>query len=67
MDFCLALILYARYSYFKCAPIKFDENVEKGGFFKKAKDEIVAKFDKELLIKFDDKGRILGSLSKAMG
>lgn len=22
MDFCLALILYARYSYFKCAPIK---------------------------------------------
>ena len=21
MDFCLALILYARYSYFKCAPI----------------------------------------------
>ena len=23
MDFCLALILYARYSYFKCAPIKF--------------------------------------------
>ena len=46
---------------------KFDENVEKGGFFKKAKDEIVAKFDKELLIKFDDKGRILGSLSKAMG
>ena len=47
--------------------VKFDENVEKGGFFKKAKDEIVAKFDKELLIKFDDKGRILGSLSKAMG
>ena len=40
--------------------VKFDENVEKGGFFKKAKDEIVAKFDKELLIKFDDKGRILG-------
>ena len=38
--------------------VKFDENVEKGGFFKKAKDEIVAKFDKELLIKFDDKGRI---------
>ena len=47
--------------------VKFDENVEKGGFFKKGKDEIVAKFDKELLIKFDDKGRILGSLSKAMG
>ena len=22
MDFCLALILYTRYSYFKCAPIK---------------------------------------------
>ncbi|WP_314989866.1 hypothetical protein [uncultured Campylobacter sp.] len=22
MDFCLALILYARYSYFKCAPIE---------------------------------------------
>ena len=40
--------------------VKFDENVEKGGFFKKAKDEIVAKFDKELLIKFDDKGRISG-------
>ncbi|WP_298058413.1 DUF6882 domain-containing protein [uncultured Campylobacter sp.] len=40
--------------------VKFDENIEKGGFFKKAKDEIVAKFDKELLIKFDDKGRISG-------
>ena len=40
--------------------VKFDGNVEKGGFFKKAKDEIVAKFDKELLIKFDDKGRISG-------
>ena len=40
--------------------VKFDENVEKGGFFKKGKDEIVAKFDKELLIKFDDKGRISG-------
>ncbi|EMG30064.1 DUF6882 domain-containing protein [Campylobacter showae] len=40
--------------------VKFDENVEKGGLFKKAKDEIVAKFDKELLIKFDDKGRISG-------
>ncbi|MGP1532641.1 MAG: hypothetical protein ACTTJF_01090 [Campylobacter sp.] len=40
--------------------VKFDENVEKGGLFKKAKDEIVAKFDKELLIKFDDKGRIVG-------
>jgi len=32
----------------------------RGGFFKKAKDEIVAKFEKELLIKFDDKGRIAG-------
>ena len=25
MDFCLALILYARYSYFKCAPIVVDD------------------------------------------
>ena len=40
--------------------VKFDEKIEKGGFFKKAKDEIVAKFEKELLIKFDDKGRIAG-------
>ena len=38
--------------------VKFDENTQKGGFLKKGKDEIVAKFDKELLIKFDDKGRI---------
>ena len=27
MDFCLALILYTRYSYFKCAPIKFKVGV----------------------------------------
>lgn len=40
--------------------VKFDENVEKSGLFKKSKDEIVAKFDKELLIKFDDKGTISG-------
>ena len=40
--------------------VKFDEKIEKGRFFKKAKDEIVAKFEKELLIKFDDKGRIAG-------
>ena len=33
---------------------------KRADFFKKGKDEIVAKFDKELLIKFDDKGRILG-------
>ena len=39
--------------------VKFDENTQKGGFLKKGKDEIVAKFDKELLIEFDDKGRIL--------
>ena len=39
--------------------VKFDENTHKGGFLKKGKDEIVAKFDKELLIEFDDKGRIL--------
>ena len=39
--------------------VKFDENTQKGGFLKKGKDEIVAKFNKELLIEFDDKGRIL--------
>ncbi len=47
-------------SFLEFNEVKFDENIEKGGFFKKAKDEIVAKFDKELLIKFDDKGRISG-------
>ena len=40
--------------------VKFDENTQKGVFLKKGKDEIVAKFEKELLIEFDDKGRISG-------
>ena len=29
MDFCLALILYTRYSYFKCAPIQMINNLTK--------------------------------------
>lgn len=45
MGFCLALILYTRYSYFKCAPIKKHDNGGIGEkFAHKREHEIFFKF-----------------------